>query len=580
LIAIKIVIALESIKNQKNIVTMKTFKIISTFMLLLLILSCEKDEVLSNPSMNPGENPEGATEFTLGWSGEDDLSKVPVTTNFSFGNGNLPSSYDMSDKFPPVGDQGQFGTCVAWAVGYNTKTALSGIQKNLSPSELAAPNNQFSPKDLFLSINDQNKSANCQGTNFSFALDVLQQRGIATQASVPYVNLGDCSNAKVDPSWTQEAENFKIKYWRKVPGEVNAIKENVANNVPVILGAKLADNFMTWGSDDVLTSHSSFTQVGIHAYHALVITGYDDSKGPNGAFRAVNSWSENWGDFGFVWIDYNFLINEFGVNWNGENSLYIMANQDGEIAPPNDDNQPNNQSSGVDLAPWVFSDFSTSDYSGYLNSREIEFNVYNIGNQTAQSSDDWSLYYIYFNAFDANDYGVLFYDQFNTSIAQNSFECPTENNCIVNLDIPGQSDFASFGFGTETVTRSYSVPDITGEYYLVMITDGDNIYNEQDEQNNFFYPTVDPVYFENGFAFRGEEGTSSFNFNNTTESTRSNSVINMNFSTTQKGSFKNGYTNEEIKAFLRKEKKSGRLDQKLTTFGKTSDSEIMYKTSK
>jgi len=214
-----------------------------------------------------------------------------------------------------------------------------------------------------------------------------------------------------------------------------------------------------------------------------------------------------------------------------------------------------------------------------LNTREIDFNIYNIGNQTARASDDWSVYYIYFNAFDANDYGVLFYDEFNTSIAQNTFDCPTENNCIVNLDIPGQSDFASIGFGTESITRSYSVPDITGEYYLVMITDGDNIYNEQDEQNNFFYPTIDPVFFENGFAFKSDDN-GEFNFENISSTTRSNSGLNKNFDSAQKGSFKNAYTNDEIKALLAKEKASGRLDQKLAAFEASATPKMMYKSSK
>ena len=46
--------------------------------------------------------------------------------------GGLPSSVDLTKKFPPIGDQGQYGTCVAWASSYNLKTALNGIEKGLS----------------------------------------------------------------------------------------------------------------------------------------------------------------------------------------------------------------------------------------------------------------------------------------------------------------------------------------------------------------------------------------------------------------------------------------------------------------
>ena len=541
---------------------MKTLKLITILLFTLIIASCSKDDDFVTPNNNPGGDPP-AESLALGWSGEDDISTVPFTTNFGFGNGNIPSSYDITDKFPPIGDQGQYGTCVSWSVGYNAKTAVSGIQKNLSQSDLMLPQNQFSPKDLFYSIPDQDKGANCNGTQFSHALTVLQDRGIATNSTVPYENMGDCSNANADPSWDTEAANYKINYWRKVPGDV-------------ILGAKLADNFMSWNSDDVITSHSSFTQVGIHAYHALVIAGYDDSKGPNGAFRVINSWGDTWGDRGYIWIDYNFLIQEFGVNWNGENSLFIMANQDGEITPPNDDNDPTPQANGVDMAPWIFEDYSTTYYTGYDNTREVDFNIYNIGSTAARASDNWGVYYIYFNAYDSDDYGVLFYDQFNTSIDVNTFECPTDDNCIINLDIPGGSDFATEGFGYESLYRSYTVPQITGDYYLVMIADGDDVFAEQDEQNNFFYPSLDPIYFYNGYAFNEEGSNSSFKFDNTTSS-RSQSALTQDYSDASKGSFKNAYTTDEIKAKLKQEFNNGGFEQRLNEYKITNKNGNLYR---
>ena len=488
----------------------------------------------------------------------------------------VPSSYDITDKFPPIGDQNPYGTCVAWAVGYNAKTALSGMQRNLTPSELASPRNQFSPKDLFFALPDNHKGAECNGTNFEFALDLLQNRGIATMATVPYTNLGQCFNAEVAPEWTSEAANYKIKYWRKVDGNVNAIKENIANNVPVILGAKLADNFMNWNSDDVMTSHSSFAQVGIHAYHAMVIAGYDDNKGPNGAFRVINSWGESWGDFGYIWIDYNFLINEFGITGDGQNSLFVMANQDGEVAPPDDNNNPSAQ--GVDMASWVFADYSTAEWTGNRYSREIDFNIYNIGSETARSSENWDVYYVYYNAYDANDYGIMFYDQFNTSIQTNTWQCPTPENCILNLDIPAQTDFASLAFGTPSVTRSYNVPSITGEYYLVLIADGGNTFNERNEQDNFFYTSLDPLYFDEGYAFMNDNSGAEFNFkNNTASSSRSMNVLNEQFNDAQKGSYRNAYTVDEIRDMLKMEKASGRFDQKVAQYEQSNKTLQMYK---
>lgn len=551
---------------------MKTFKLFTLLSFILILASCGKDEI-EDPKDNDPQ-----TEYELGWFGDDNIGSVPVSTNFGFGNGNTPSSYDIVDKFPPMASQGAYGTCVAWAVGYNAKTALSGMDRNLSPSQLSSPQNQFSPKDLFTALPDNLKGTECNGTNFDAALTLLQDRGVATMATVPYTNLGQCFNSTTDASWTSEASNYKIKYWRKIEASANSIKQNISNNIPVILGARLADNFMSWDSDNVISSHSSFAQVGIHSYHAMVIAGYDDNKGPNGAFRVINSWGDNWGDRGYIWIDYNFLINEFGVNSQGENSLFIAANQDGDETPPNDDPTPSAQ--GVDMAPWVFEDYSTYGWTGIENEREIEFNLYNIGTQDARPESDWNVYYIYYNAYDANDYGVMFYDEFNQSIAAETWDCPTSYNCIVNTTIPAQGDFASSAFGTASIYRTYEVPYITGDYYLLMIADGSDVFAEQDEQNNLFYTSINPVYFQNGYAFRSQNDDTGFNFKNEDTGFSSSRSSMTRSKTPMQGSFKNAYTGEEIMDLLKQEKRNGGLAKKIAAYKSEKQNVKMYSKTK
>lgn len=516
--------------------------------LILAISACKKDEGDDNPTN---------TQYALGWLATDDISKVPSSTNFSFGNGTLPKKFDITDKFPPIGDQGQYGTCVAWACAYNMKSALSAITKGLTAADLQSSSNQFSPKDLFWAMPE--KGANCNGSNFEVALQSMQERGVATMATVPYTNLGDCSSTP-QSSWTQEAGGHKIKYWRKIEASTQSIKENISNNVPVVFGAKLADNFMAWNSDEVLSSHSSFQNVGQHAYHALIVAGYDDAKGPNGAFRVINSWGENWGDNGYIWVDYNFFINTFAKIGN-DSPLFIAANQDGEVTPP--DNDPGPKSNGVDLASWITGDESTYFNTGDPTSRNLYFNIYNVGKTAALATSNWSVYYIYYNAYDANDYGVLFYDEFNTSVPKNTFECPTNNHCVVNIDIPSGGDFATTAFGTDFLYRSYKMPEITGDYYLVMLTDGEDVFEEADEQDNIFYTTTDPIYFEDGYGLKGGPKTH-FSFKNDLKFGPSITK----FTDTNKTKFKNAYTSEEIKGFFKKEIRSERFKSKLVASGK------------
>lgn len=522
---------------------------------ILLMFGCKKDEN-NDPEPNPNSN-----EYALGWFGTDDPSKVPSSTNFGFGAGNVPSNYSIIDKFPPIGDQGQYGTCVAWAVGYNMKTTLNGIAKGYTANDLASANKQFSPRDLFTAIDDANKGDNCGGTNFNFALDLVQNRGVATMATAPYTtNLGTCSQATLDPAWTQEAAGFKIKWWRKIDASITAIKENISQNVPVVFGAKLADNFMSHNSDEVITSATSYDNVGQHAYHAMIIAGYDDNKGPNGAFRCVNSWGTSWGGNGYFWVDYNFFMNEFLSSLSNETNLYIAANDDSNTDPP-DDIDPN--VTGVDLIPWVFDDWSTFNWA-YPNERKIDFNIYNAGNVSAPASAYWSYYYIYYNAYYADDYGVIFYDEFNTSIPENTYECPTEWNCIFNIPIPAGDDFANYAWGEYYVERTYYMPDITGYYYLLCIADAEDKFQEQDEMNNLFYTTLYPLEFQNGVEFKSS-GSNPFTFKNDIPFSKEN-IKRSKYNSAVNDNFRNAYTPEEIKAFFKKEKENGRLDEKVNKY--------------
>lgn len=106
----------------------------------------------------------------------------------------LPTSVDLWEGvtangatkkfFPAVGNQGQYGTCVAWAVGYGTKSFLEAIDQVWEPG--TDTSKQFSPRYLFTSIPDNQKGANCGGTGFEPALESMMTNGIPTEATVPY----------------------------------------------------------------------------------------------------------------------------------------------------------------------------------------------------------------------------------------------------------------------------------------------------------------------------------------------------------------------------------------------------------
>ena len=204
----------------------------------------------------------------------------------------------------------------------------------------------------------------------------------------------------------------------------------------------------------------------------------------------------------------------------------------------------------------------------------------NIGTQTARSSANWNVYYIYYNAYDVNDYGVVFFDEFNTSIPQNTYDCPDLNNCVINVDIPSGSDFAWQAFGDYAITRTYKMPQITGEYYLMLFVDGGEAFRETNEWNNLFYTTEYPIFFLNGYGAKGQDSPGlrsgkDVAFKNSLEPAPENLAGSM-YNTAVKEDNRNAYTPKELIQFFNAKSESGELRKKAYLLG-DNDKQVFVK---
>jgi len=443
-------------------------------------------------------------KYALGWIGEDEnLADIEDDVNFGFSSGSIPSSVDLSEHFPPIGNQGQYGTCVAWATAYNHMSYMEAKELDYKPS---SENQYFSPKDLFWSIEDAKKGEDCNGTGFEAAYDVLISRGVAPMSSVPYSNLGSCSKASTGGE--SEAAKHIIANYREIDYDKNTIKGYLAEGRAVVFGAKLGDEFMSANSSDVL-SYQSYGYSGQHAYHAMILSGYDDNKGPNGAFRVVNTWGTSWGDNGSLWVDQNFFS-------GGDFAFCAFVAQPPTLNPDNNnDNQVDDLSSGYDVIAWNLVDEDYDDPDDPTNTRDrfITYNVFNGGETTLKASDKWSIFYGLSNAYDAKDNSILIYDYYTDEYGNYGeygwVEPGTDDNFYGTtdnwwnyVDVPQGKSVASELTGTDNFTFNYVIPsNITGDYYFILWADGTKKYSESNEDNNFLIfsqSNGDPIHIENG----------------------------------------------------------------------------------
>lgn len=524
--------------------------------------SCTKEEVTEFLT-------ELLVQTLASWNAdEENLDEIPQDLDINDQTGNLPSSVDLGSKFPPIGDQGEYGTCVAWAVGYNLKTALNGIDNQWTVSQLAQAQNQTSPKDLFWAIPVSQKGSDCNGTQFEAAMDQLIARGGASLATAPYSSLGDCSQSP--PSdWNQDAANNKLVNYRKIADQSNSasmtvenFKAYLAEGRPIAIGAKLGDRFMRWNSDAVI-DYDTYNNPGMqHAYHAMVLSGYNDAKG---AFKLVNTWGNSWGDNGNIWVDYDFFVTSFCF------AAFVAQNQS-DVNISGNEVGAGDIVSGLDVLAWNLVDNDNPDSQEPLD-RHLTYNVYNSGTETVRASSRWSILYMYYNAFDANDYEILIHDyytdEFSTVPGANDYWADgygISGSWWNYIDVPSGLSVAAALYDDPDADflYTYTMPNtLNGKYYLVLVADGFNDLAEVNEDNNFFFFSKDdgkPFDFVNGVLQDGKTGKQAIDrkeparFANTPNQTL---ISQKNVNT---------YSSSEIMKLINHHRQSGDLQRKALQF--------------
>lgn len=226
-------------------------------------------------------------------NGFEDTDGCPDTPPVVLPPTTLPASVQLVT--PPVGNQGNEGACVPFAIAYAARSIEQYYKTNATSYSTAS--NIFSPEYVY----NQTKLNDCAtGASPTAVLDLIKNQGVSTWQSMPYSDVNGCS---VMPSSTQTANaaNYKITSYTMIPNaDKIAIKTMIAAKHPVIVTIFPDNSFVNATSGFIwkVYSGSGFMR------HSVIICGYDDTKN---AYKVMNSWGTSWGDAGFSWIDYDFF---------------------------------------------------------------------------------------------------------------------------------------------------------------------------------------------------------------------------------------------------------------------------------
>jgi len=221
----------------------------------------------------------------------------------------LPEKVSLLEFCPERLNQGRQGSCVAWSSAYAARTILLARETGGNPDEIA-----FSPSFLYNQIGLED----CQGSYIIRAMENMNKVGGLPLSQFPY-NENDCSKTP-GPSELQAAKAFRTKGFNRLSAgaedyktDMLAIKQNLAQGAPVVIGMMVGGSFMQSmvGQKVWIPDASDYSMTGFGG-HAMCVIGYDDFL-EGGSFLIMNSWGSEWGENGIGWVryrDFNHFVKE------------------------------------------------------------------------------------------------------------------------------------------------------------------------------------------------------------------------------------------------------------------------------
>jgi len=216
----------------------------------------------------------------------------------------LPTSIDLSPYMPPVGDQGTQNSCVGWVLGYYLKSYQEHIEHNQEYGLDEDYTHRYSPAFIY----NLTKRDSCEsGAYLINALLLLKDTGVAPWEDAPYEpSLCDTISSQA----IEKAQCARVSDIKRLDSKSRSFVSNMRYFLykasPLVISLQPYEDFI----HPRLYNGEYFykelnTQERLPSFlHAVLVVGYDDTKR---AFKVINSWGQEWGNNGYLWIDYNVM---------------------------------------------------------------------------------------------------------------------------------------------------------------------------------------------------------------------------------------------------------------------------------
>lgn len=229
----------------------------------------------------------------------------------------LPQSIDLRPWCSPIEDQESLGSCTAQAgVGLMEFFQIYIYGRHIDASRLF----------LYKATRNLLNWSGDTGAYLRSTMGAMRLFGAPPEKYWPY----DIATFDDEPPafCYAFAEDYEATdYYRLDPaGEdptivLDTIKEHLAAHIPSMFGFPVYDSMYEAANGEIPFPSQNDQSLGGHAVMAV---GYDDKKvithpytaqQTTGAILVRNSWGESWGEYGYGWIPYEFILRQMAVDW-------------------------------------------------------------------------------------------------------------------------------------------------------------------------------------------------------------------------------------------------------------------------
>jgi C1A family cysteine protease len=221
---------------------------------------------------------------------------------------NIPPRIDLRSHCPPVYDQGRIGSCTANAIAAAIEFDL--IKQGIKPV--------FTPSRLFIYYNErviEGTVGSDSGAQIRDGIKSVAKQGDCPESEWPYDDTpanpdgtfppGAKAATQPSPSCYADAKQYEAMTYQSVSQNLSDLKGCLATKYPFVFGFTVYNSFET---PEVAKTGKVPLPTGTDQLiggHAVLAVGYDDT---GHVFICRNSWGKAWGDKGYFYMPYSYLI--------------------------------------------------------------------------------------------------------------------------------------------------------------------------------------------------------------------------------------------------------------------------------